>query len=67
MATAFEYVDIVGISSVSFEDAVKQAVEAASVGRKVAWFEVVATRGRVIDPGRDVEFQVTVRFGCKMP
>ena len=66
MAAAFEYVDIVGISTASFEDAVKQAVTAASATRAAAWFEGVSTRGRVVEPSKDLEFQVTVRFGCKM-
>ena len=67
MASTFEYVDIVGVSSASFEDAVKQAVLAASVTRKIGWFEIVSTRGRVVEPSGEIEFQVTVRFGCKMP
>ena len=66
MAAAFEYVDIVGISTASFEDAVQQAVAAASATRTVAGFEVVSTRGRVVEPSKGIEFQVTVRFGCKM-
>ncbi len=65
MASVFEYHEAVGISTVSFEDAVKQAVTAIAATRKIAWFEVLSTRGRVTD-SNELEYQVTVKFGCKM-
>ena len=65
MAPVFEYHECVGISTASVEDAVKQAVTAVAATRKIAWFEILSTRGRVTDSG-ELEFQVTVKFGCKL-
>ncbi len=64
MSTAFEYIEIVGISSLSVEDAIKNAIAAAKVKHNISWFEVHSTRGRVTQEGA-IEFQVTVKFGCK--
>jgi flavin-binding protein dodecin len=65
MTSMFQYVDAVGISTASLEDAIKKAVEGVSRAHTISWFEVVSYRGRVIQPSGDLEFQVTVRFGCK--
>ena len=64
MAKAFEYCEYVGVSTVSIEDAVKNAVEAAKIKCAIAWFEVSSTRGRIANEG-EIEYQVTVKFGCK--
>lgn len=66
MTHAFEYCEFVGISTVSVEDAMKKAVEAVSATRKVAWFEVLSTRGRIASPDGTLEYQVTLKFGCKL-
>ncbi|MBL0174286.1 MAG: dodecin domain-containing protein [Ignavibacteria bacterium] len=65
MATVFEYHECVGISILSMEDAIRQAVDAVAATRKIAWFEVLSTRGRVTE-SNELEYQVTVRFGCKL-
>jgi flavin-binding protein dodecin len=66
MTHAFEYSEYVGISTVSIEDAMKKAVEAVSATKKVAWFEVLSVRGRVAAPDGTLEYQVTLKFGCKI-
>lgn len=65
MSTMFEYVEAVGISPVSIEDAIQKAVEGISKTRQISWFEVVSFRGRVLEAPANLEYQVTVRFGCK--
>ena len=64
MPPVFEYHEVVGISSASFENAVELAVAAVTKTRSVAWFEILSTRGRVLDDGK-LEYQVTVKCGCK--
>ena len=65
MATNFEMVERVGVSSVSISDAIKSAVFDARKERAVAWFEVAGIRGRMTDSG-DLEYQVTVKIGRKL-
>lgn len=64
MASVFEYKEVVGISTESIEAAIRQAVDAVSVDYNIGWFEVLSFRGRVVDAAT-VEYQVTVKFGCK--
>jgi dodecin len=66
MNTVFEYTEFVGTSTKSIEDAVKSAVEAVSATKKIGWFEIISVRGRVVDASNELEYQVTVRFGCKL-
>lgn len=65
MATVFEYIEIVGTSTSSIEEAVRAAVESVGATRKVAWFEIANVRGRLVDATGGIEYQVTVKFGCK--
>jgi flavin-binding protein dodecin len=59
-------IELVGVSTVSFAEAVKSAVEeAAKTVRNMSWFEVVAERGRIAD-GKVAEFQVTIKVGFKL-
>ncbi len=64
MVKAYRYVEVIGISSKSFEDAVRNGIEeAAKIGKgKLRWFEVKEERGR-IEIGKIVEFQVTLKVG----
>jgi len=66
MSNVFEYCEFVGISTVSVEDAISQAVLSVSQTKKSGWFEVLSTRGRIVDQSGKLEFQVTVRFGCRV-
>ena len=66
MAGTFKIIELVGISSVSFAEAVRAAVEeAAKTVRNMSWFEVVQQRGRIAE-GKVAEFQVTIKVGFKL-
>jgi dodecin len=59
----YKKIEITGTSTSSLEEAVENAIDrAAKTVRKMRWFEVVETRGR-IDDGKVVEWQVTVKIG----
>ena len=66
MPGTYKKIQVVGTSSVSFADAVKNAVRDASATiRHMDWFEVEEMRGRLKD-GEVAEFQVTIRIGFKL-
>ncbi len=66
MPGIYKLIDVVGTSPVSFAEAVKAAVVAASkTVQHLNWFEVVEQRGAIKD-GKVSEFQVTVRIGFKL-
>jgi flavin-binding protein dodecin len=59
----YKQIELTGSSSLSIEDAVKNAVaRAAKTVRQMRWFEVVETRGTVED-GSVGEWQVTIKVG----
>ena len=59
----YKKIEITGTSTTSLEEAVENAIDrAAKTVRKMRWFEVVETRGR-IDDGKVAEWQVTVKIG----
>ncbi|GCE22146.1 dodecin [Dictyobacter kobayashii] len=61
-AKIYRKTELVGTSSVGFDDAVRRAVaRAQKTLRHVQWFEVKEQRGR-IDEG-SIEYQVTVEIG----
>ena len=64
MSAHFEYKEVVGISHVNIEEAIKEAVSAVAKTHKVGWFELVSLRGRPLEDG-ELEYQVTVKTGCK--
>ena len=54
--------EVVGTSTVGFDDCVRRAIERAQKTlRNVQWFEVKEHRGRITDAG--IEHQVTVEIG----
>jgi len=62
----YKYLDLVGTSPNSMEEAIRNAVEEASkTVRHINWFEVKETRGRV-ENGKIVDFQVALRLGFKL-
>lgn len=62
----WKYIEIVGESSNSFADAVKEAVgEAAKTVRGMEWFEVTSLRGR-ITRNKLESFQAVVKIGFKV-
>ena len=61
-AKIYRKTELVGTSSVGFDDAVRHAIERAQKTlRNVQWFEVQEQRGRI--EGNDIEYQVTVEIG----
>lgn len=62
----YKKVELVGTSTSSFSDAVKNAVQKASETlHNLDWFEVVEQRGR-IENGQVAQFQVTVKIGFRV-
>lgn len=60
--TIYRTTELVGTSTIGFDDAVKRAVERAQKTlRNLSWFEVHEQRGRLTD-GR-IEYQVTLAVG----
>lgn len=57
-----DLIEKVGVSLVSYSDAIQKIVEEVNKERPVQWFEVLEQRGRVTPKGM-VEFQVIVRMG----
>lgn len=66
MSGVYKMAEIVGTSTVSFADAVKEGVKRASKTlRNLGWFEVIEQRGRIKD-GQVSEFQVKIKVGFKL-
>ncbi len=62
----YKVVEIVGSSTVSSDDAIRQAIAAAAKTlRHIDWFEVTETRGHVVD-GQVGHFQVTLKVGFRL-
>jgi flavin-binding protein dodecin len=62
-AHVYKTIELVGSSAVGVEDAVKTAVaKAATTVRNIRWFQVLETRGDVVD-GRVAHWQVTIKLG----
>jgi flavin-binding protein dodecin len=60
--TVYRKTELVGTSSVGYEDAIKQAVERAhKTLRNLAWFEVKEQRGRLTNGV--IEYQVSLEVG----
>lgn len=59
----YKLTELVGSSEKSIEDAIQTAItRAASTLRGIRWFEIVESRGQVID-GRVAYYQVTLKVG----
>jgi len=62
----WKYIELVGESSDSFADAVKEAIdEAGKTVRGMEWFEVTSLRGR-ISKDKVERFQAVVKIGFKV-
>lgn len=60
--TIYRKTELVGTSTVGFDDAVKRAIERAhKTLRNLAWFEVREQRGRLSEG--TIEYQVTLEIG----
>jgi dodecin len=66
MSRVYKMTEIVGSSTVSFSDAVQEAVKRASKTiRHLGWFQVVEQRGQIKD-GKVSEFQVILKVGFEL-
>jgi flavin-binding protein dodecin len=62
----YKLVELVGSSKTSTDDAIRNAIEtAAQTLRHIDWFEVIETRGHVVD-GKVAHFQVTMKVGFRL-
>ncbi len=62
----YKLVELVGSSSVGTDDAIRNAIEtAARTLRHLDWFEVVETRGHIVD-GKVAHYQVTLKVGFRL-
>ena len=62
----YKKIELVGSSKDSIEDAIQNAIaECSKSVRHIDWFEVIDTRGHVID-GAVAHFQVTLKVGFRI-
>ncbi|MFD1814518.1 dodecin [Rhodococcus gannanensis] len=62
----YSVTEVVGSSAKGVDDAIAQAVARASeTVRNLEWFEVVGTRGHIVD-GKVAHVQVTVKLGFRL-
>lgn len=65
-AHVYKIVELVGSSTSSTDDAIRNAVAKASQTiRHLDWFEVVETRGHIAD-GKIAHYQVTLKVGFRI-
>ncbi|MGF1760905.1 dodecin family protein [Photobacterium sagamiensis] len=63
---AYKKLEMVGSSKTSIEDAISNVVnECHKTIKNMEWFEVVETRGHIVD-GKIGHFQVVVKIGFKI-
>jgi dodecin len=62
----YKMVEIVGSSTTGTDDAIRNAVAAAAATlRHLDWFEVVQTRGHLVD-GKVAHYQVTLKVAFRL-
>ena len=62
----YKIIELVGSSPIGTDDAIKSAIAKASLTLKhLEWFEVVETRGHIVD-GAVAHFQVTIKVGFRI-
>lgn len=62
----YKVIEVVGSSRVGSDDAIRNAIETTALSiRHIDWFEVVETRGHVVD-GKVGHFQVTLKIGFRL-
>ena len=65
-AHTYKLIELVGSSTVSSDDAIKTAIaKTALTVKHLNWFEVVETRGHIVD-GKVAHFQVTLKVGFRI-
>lgn len=62
----YKVIEIVGSSKTGTDDAIRVAIEKASETiRHINWFQVVETRGHVVE-GKVAHFQVVLKVGFRI-
>ena len=62
----YKIIELVGTSTNGSDDAIRNAIAKASLTIKhMDWFEVVETRGHIVD-GRIAHYQVTIKVGFRI-
>lgn len=65
-AHVYKIVELVGSSCNSTDEAIRSAVEKASHSiRHLDWYEVVESRGHIVD-GKIAHYQVTLKVGFRI-
>jgi flavin-binding protein dodecin len=59
----YNLLEVVGVSTVSYAEATREAVNKVKETHQVYWFEVVELRGAL--RGDDIEFQVKLKIATK--
>jgi flavin-binding protein dodecin len=63
----YKMLELVGSSTVSIDDAIQNAIaQAAKSVKLMEWFEVLETRGHIIEDGKVGHFQVTLKVGFRI-
>lgn len=65
-AHVYKLIELVGSSPNSTDEAIRNAIEkAAKTIKHMNWFEVVETRGHIVD-GKVAHYQVTLKVGFRV-
>lgn len=65
-AHTYKLIELVGSSTIGTDDAIRNAIaKAALTVKHMDWFEVVETRGHLVD-GKIAHFQVTIKIGFRI-
>lgn len=63
----YKKIEVIGISSVSVEEAIQAAVSRAHESlEKVSWFELQEVRGHINDEGKVSEYQVVLKIAFQL-
>jgi dodecin len=65
-AHTYKLIELVGSSTVGTDDAIRNAIAKAALTIKhMDWFEVVETRGHIVN-GQIAHYQVTIKIGFRI-
>lgn len=65
-AHTYKLIELVGSSTAGTDDAIRNAIAKAGESvRHLDWFEVIGTRGHIVD-GKVAHFQVTLKVGFRI-
>jgi len=65
-AHTYKLVELVGTSADGTDEAIRDAISKAALTLKhMDWFEVVGTRGHIVD-GKIAHYQVTIKVGFRL-